>query len=54
MSESIKELITQKADSGIISKKAMEEGMITMLEDGLSKVQLGITTIEEVLRATSE
>lgn len=54
MSASIKELITQKADSGSISKRAKEEGMITMLEDGLSKVQLGITTIEEVLRATSE
>lgn len=54
ISESVKELITQKVDSDVIAKKAREEGMITMQEDGLGKVQLGITTIEEVLRVTSE
>jgi|SRR3989344_4807243 len=54
VSEAIKELITSKSDADVIDKKAREEGMITMHEDGLNKVQLGITTIEEVLRATSE
>ena len=54
VSESIKELITQKADSDVIDKKAREEGMVTMHEDGLNKVQLGVTTIEEILRATNE
>ena len=54
ISDSIKELITQKVDSDVIAKKAREEGMLTMQEDGLSKVQLGTTTIEEVLRVTSE
>ncbi|OGE17567.1 hypothetical protein A3F00_05400 [Candidatus Daviesbacteria bacterium RIFCSPHIGHO2_12_FULL_37_11] len=54
VSEAIKALITQKSDSDVIDKKAREEGMVTMHEDGLNKVQLGITTIEEVLRATSE
>ena len=54
VSEAIKALITQKSDSDVIDKKAREEGMVTMHEDGLNKVKLGITTIEEVLRATSE
>jgi type IV pilus assembly protein PilB len=51
---SVTELITAKADSEVIAKKAIEEGMTTMLEDGLRKVQLGITTIEEVMRVTNE
>ena len=54
VSEAIKDLIVAKADSDTVTKKAVEEGMLTMLEDGLQKVQLGVTTIEEVLRATSE
>lgn len=54
VTQSVQALITQKSDSDIIKKKAIEEGMTTMFEDGLSKVQQGITTIEEVLRATKE
>jgi len=33
---------------------ARENGMITMLEDGLRKVELGLTTIEEVFRVIRE
>ncbi len=33
---------------------AREEGMITMVEDGLRKVELGLTTIEEVFRTIRE
>ncbi|MCR4324319.1 MAG: GspE/PulE family protein [Candidatus Curtissbacteria bacterium] len=54
VSAAIQELINQKADSDVIVKRAVIEGMITMIEDGLDKVQQGITTIEEVLRATKE
>lgn len=52
MTESIRKLITEKNDSDVIVKKAVEEGMTTMLDDGLAKVQQGLTTIEEVLRVT--
>jgi type IV pilus assembly protein PilB len=52
MTESIRRLITEKNDSDVIVKKAIEEGMTTMLDDGLNKVQQGRTTIEEVLRVT--
>lgn len=54
MSEKIKDLIVAKNDSQKIMQQAVLEGMTTMMEDGLSKVQQGITTIEEVLRATRE
>jgi type II secretory ATPase GspE/PulE/Tfp pilus assembly ATPase PilB-like protein len=54
ITEKIKRLITEKADADVIKKEALREGMVTMSEDGLSKVQQGITTIEEVLRATKE
>ena len=54
VNEEIRKLISSKADADIIKKKAIEEGMTTMLEDGLYKVTRGITTLEEVLRATRE
>lgn len=52
MTEKIKTLITQKADSDEITKEAVAEGMTTMLDDGLDKSAKGMTTIREVLRAT--
>ena len=52
MTEKIRKLIVQKKDSSIIEKAAIKEGMMTMLENGLSKVSEGITTIDEVLRIT--
>ena len=32
----------------------IEEGMTTMMEDGIIKAAQGITTIEEVMRVTKE
>lgn len=49
---SIRKLIENKATAADIEQKATQEGMLTMLEDGLKKVKTGITTIEEVLKAT--
>lgn len=54
LSEKIKDLIVAKNDSQKIMQQAVTEGMITMMEDGLFKAQEGLTTIEEVLRATRE
>ena len=54
LSEKIQDLIVAKADSQKIMRQAVLDGMTTMEEDGLFKVQEGITTIEEVLRATRE
>jgi type IV pilus assembly protein PilB len=46
----IKEMITSSESSVQIRDKAMEEGMISMEQDGLLKVLEGETTMEEVNR----
>ncbi|MCL1926512.1 MAG: type II secretion system ATPase GspE [Syntrophorhabdaceae bacterium] len=52
VTESIKDLILLRADSGAIRAKAVAEGMRLLRDDGWEKVRRGITTIEEVLRVT--
>ncbi|MDE2085727.1 MAG: type II secretion system ATPase GspE [Xanthomonadaceae bacterium] len=54
MSDPIRRLVMQHADMGKIEEQARSEGMRTMYEDGLVKSLAGTTTIEEVLRVTSE
>ncbi len=46
--------INERATADIIKQFARERGMITMMEDGIIKAKQGLTTIEEVLRATKE
>lgn len=50
----IQELITSRATTANIQRKAVEEGMITMRQDGYLKALQGITTLEEVNRVTSD
>ena len=52
VTSSIRRLIAEKADADIILKAAVKEGMQTILGDGFSKIEKGLTTIEEVLRVT--
>ena len=52
VSKDIRQLISGHSDSDEINKKALEEGMTTMLDDGLTKVKKGLTSIEEVVRVT--
>jgi len=52
--EAIRGLIKAKALPGEIIKEARKKGMITMMEDGVNKVLQGLTTAEEVLKATRE
>lgn len=52
VSKAVKQLISERRDSDEINAKALEEGMTTMLDDGLDKVKRGLTTIEEVVRVT--
>lgn len=47
-------LINERATADKIAEEARKEGMLTMLEDGLIKAKMGITTISEVLRVTKE
>lgn len=52
VNKNIKKLITEKNDSDMIAKTAQDEGMTSMLEDGLMKVSTGITSLDEVIRVT--
>jgi type II secretory ATPase GspE/PulE/Tfp pilus assembly ATPase PilB-like protein len=54
VSPHIREAILMRASAADIKKIAIEEGMTTMLEDGLYKAQDGHTTIAEVLRSIYE
>ncbi len=54
MDEEIKQAVLDNASSDEIAAIARKNGMTTMMEDGLDKVVKGITTLEEVLRVTSE
>ncbi len=48
--EEMRGLIMERRDGGAIRAAATEVGMRTMFEDGLAKVLLGETTLEEVYR----
>ena len=54
ISVAIQKMITANATSNDILEQAISEGMITMQMDGLIKSFRGVTTIEEILRATRE
>ncbi len=54
MTDSLRKLIMAREEVGLIQKQAVEEGMTTMFDNGLSKVVQGVTTLEEVMRVTSE
>jgi type IV pilus assembly protein PilB len=54
ISSSIKELIMKDATADEIYARAREEGMYSMIEDGVFKAVQGHTSVEEVLRVISE
>jgi general secretion pathway protein E len=54
MTDPLRKLIMAHEEAGAIQKLAIEEGMSTMFENGLTKAIQGVTTIEEVMRVTSE
>ncbi len=54
INEEIKRLIIMKSSSSEIKKSFAGIGMKTLREDGMTKVLQGITTLDEVLKATKE
>lgn len=50
--ETIRSTLRKDPDPAIIAEMARKAGMTTMLEDGLAKAAEGLTTIDEILRAT--
>lgn len=53
VSNNIRDLIIKRVTEEEIERKAVEEGMTTLLMDGINKVSAGLTTLEEVVRVTS-
>src|SRR5437870_6485724 len=52
LTDPIRELINERAPTVTLKQKAVELGMVTLRQDGLSSVFAGATTVEEVLRYT--
>jgi type IV pilus assembly protein PilB len=50
VSPAITQMIAQRAPAQVIVGRAREEGMTTMMEDGVEKARRGITTLDEVIR----
>jgi type IV pilus assembly protein PilB len=53
MTANIQDMVTDKKPPRLIKKAAMEEGMISLRMAGVEKLKEGVTTVEEVLGATS-
>ena len=53
MSNAIARLTVDRADTNRIRKEAMDEGMTLLVQDGVRKIKMGITTIEEVVRVAT-
>jgi len=47
----IRELVLAKADGSALRAVALEQGMRPLRHDGLEKVGIGVTSVEEILRA---
>ena len=50
MSEEISRLCVEEATAEEIKQVAIEQGMLTLRQDGLEKVRMGQTSIEEIVR----
>ena len=50
ISESIQRLTLERRSASEIKKKAIEDGMTTLRQDGMLKVRRGLTSLEEILR----
>lgn len=53
ITDEIQNLIIQHATSAEIQRKAMEQGMVTMRQDGYLKALQGLTTLDEVNRVAA-
>jgi type IV pilus assembly protein PilB len=53
VSEQIERLAVSRASSAEIGRVAEEQGMTTLRQDGWAKAQLGLTSIEEILRVVA-
>ena len=52
VTEGIQSMILKTSESNQIRNSSIQEGMITLRQDGVDKILKGITTVDEVLRVT--
>ena len=52
--QEMRPMILKNQDADTLKRYAISKGMRTMMEDGLEKAALGMTSIEEVLRVTKD
>jgi general secretion pathway protein E len=50
--DKVRSLIVRNSDAGMVKKAAQEAGMQTLREDCVQKVMQGMTTVDELMRAT--
>ena len=50
MTEEIERLTVERASADAIKAVAVQQGMMTLRDDGLEKVRMGLTSLEEVAR----
>ncbi len=53
VNDRIRDLVLERKTGSVIRSAAVENGMTTLYEDGLKKVQAGLTTLEELERMVS-
>ena len=53
MTPAIAQLVIQRADAIRIKQQAIKDGMTMLVQDGITKIEQGLTTIEEVLSVAS-
>jgi general secretion pathway protein E len=54
MTDGLRSLVMKHATASDLKAEAVRGGMLTMYEDGIRKALAGVTTVEEILRATRE
>jgi len=54
MTDGLRSLVMKHATASDLKAEAVRGGMLTMYEDGMRKALAGVTTVEEILRATRE
>ena len=50
MTEEIERLTVERASADAIKAVAVQQGMMTLRDDGLEKARMGLTSLEEVAR----
>ena len=54
VSEGVRQLVMAGSSAGVIRKRAIEDGMATLRDDGIRVVLEGRTSLDEVMRVTQE